>query len=198
MENPAQTPPTGDQQPKTTPKPPADLQSAELTEEQRKVVQELVKPRVYLEWITPAYRQTEKSKGWYIVMGLIVLLFVIYGMFSGDSYGWIVSITFLVLAGVYYLSELKAVPAVKVEISQMGVKYGARFFPYNQLKSFWILNEDNARYLHLILTKGGSIDIIVPAETNIAQLREYLLLQIPEEEGKEESFSDHLIRNLGL
>jgi len=186
MENPSQSASNEAQQP------------PELTDEQRKVVQELVKPQIYLEWITPAYRQTEKSKGWYLVMGLIVLTFVLYGMLSGDASGWIVSITFLILAAVYYLGELKAVPALKVEVSQLGVKYGSRFYRYDQLKSFWILNEDNARYIHLLIRKGGSMNIIVPEETNIAQLREYLLLQIPEEEGREETFSEQLIRNLGL
>lgn len=185
---------------KTASEAPPEEGVAQLTEEELKAVQELVKPRIYMQWIAPAYRQTEKSKGWYILMGLIVLVFVIYGMLAGDSYGWIVSITFLILAGAYYLTELKPVPAIKVVVSQLGIKVGTRYFPYNQVKSFWILNEDNARHLNLILTKGAprTTSIIVPEEVSIAQLREYLLLQIREEEGKEESFSEQLIRNLGL
>lgn len=168
--------------------------------ETQEALQKLVQPKVHMQWITSAYRQTEKSKAWYLLMGLIVLVFVLYGMFAGDSSGWIVSITFLVLAGTYYLSELKPAPAVKIQVSQLGITFGARFIPYNKMRSFWLLNEQNARYLNLTLLKGASrnVSIIVPEEVNMARLREYLLTQIPEEEGREESFTDQLIRNLGL
>jgi hypothetical protein len=182
-------------------KPAQGLQNAaNIDTETQQALQKLVQPKVHMQWITPAYRQTEKSKGWYLIMGLIVLIFVIYGMFSGDSSGWIVSITFLVLAATYYLTEMKPAPAVKVQISQLGVTFGPRFIPYNQMKSFWLLNEQNARHLNLTLLKGASrnLSIIVPEEVNMARLREYLLRQIPEEEGREESFTDQLIRNLGL
>ena len=132
-------------------------------------------------------------------MGIVILGFVLYGMFTTDSYGWIISITFLILAGVYYLNDLKPVPMIRVIITQLGIRFGGQYFPFNQLKSFWILNEENARHLNLTLSKGNkTVSIILPEGMNLGQLREFLLIQIPEEEGVEESFSEQLIRNLGL
>ena len=150
-----------------------------------------------MEWSATAYRQTEKSRGWYAVMGLIVLIFVIYDLLTG---GWIVSVTFLILAGVYYYLETKRVPTVRVVISDHGVRFGPRYFLYNQIKSFWILHDGDVRHLNLNLHKGATrrIDIIIAPDINIGQLRDYLLLQIVEEEGKKEPFSDQLIRNIGL
>ena len=154
-------------------------------------------PQVFMEWLTPAYRQTEKSKAWYVVMGLALLLFVIYDLMSG---GWVVSVTFLILAGVYYLNEAKPVPIVQVKVSDHGVRFGAQYFSYDQLKSFWILNNPEVRTLYVSTYKGvdRQIAIMLPEDLNIAKLREYLQLQITEEQGKKESFSDQLIRNLGL
>jgi hypothetical protein len=154
-------------------------------------------PRIFMEWLTLAYRQTEKSKGWYGFMGLIILLFIAYDLMTG---GWIVSVTFLILAGVYYLSESKRAPVVKVTISDHGIRFGAQYFQYDQLKSFWILNDPEARTLHLTAYKGVNrqISIMIPEDINIVKLREYLLLELSEEQGKKESFSDQLIRNLGL
>lgn len=174
-------------------------QPTQDTERAQTEQESFTEPKILMEWITTAYRQTEKSKAWYIGMGLIVLIFVIYGLFS-DAYGWIVSVTFLILAGTYYLTELRRVPTVKVTISDHGIRFGARFFPYNQIKSFWILNEEGVRNLHLSTFKGTvkEVSIILAEDVNIAKLRDYLLLQIPEEEGKKENFSDQLIRNLGL
>lgn len=154
-------------------------------------------PSIFTEWTTLAYRQTEKSKGWYGFMGLIVLLFIAYDLLTG---GWVVSITFLILAAVYYLSESKPAPVVKVTISDHGIRFGTQYFPYDQLKSFWILNDPEVRMLYLTSYKGVNrqISIMIPEEVNIIKLREYLLLELTEEQGKKESFSDQLIRNLGL
>ncbi len=157
-------------------------------------------PVVYIEWIAPAYRQTEKSKGWYAIMGLIILVFVLYGLFFSDSSGWIVSITFLILAAVFYMGELKTAPSLNMKIMANGVKSGNKFYAYQQIKSFWVLNEANARYLHITLKKGTPrhISIVIPDDMNMTELRDILILHIPEEEGREESFSEQLIRNLGL
>lgn len=156
-------------------------------------------PIVYMQWVTTAYRQTEKGKAWYAIMGLVVMVFVIYGLLS-DAYGWIVSLTFLLLAGVYYMTELKRAPVVQVSISDHGVRFGSRYFPYGQLKSFWIISDEGIRNLHLSTYKGAQreVSIMLAENINIAKLRDFLLAQIPEEEGKKESFSDHLIRNIGL
>jgi len=156
-------------------------------------------PEVIMEWITTAYRQTEKSKAWYAMMGVLVLIFVIYGLFS-DSYGWIVSITFLLLAGVYYLTEMKPVPTVKVTVSDHGIRFGGRYFTFNEIKSFWIITDEGVRNLHLSFYKGAQREVVImiAPTANVAKLRDYLLQQIPEEEGKKDRFSDQLIRNLGL
>ena len=160
----------------------------------------LPQTRVLMEWIVPAYLKVDKSIGWYIAMGLVVLFFVIYGLFFSDRYGWIVSITFLILAGVYYLSDLKPAPLVRVSITELGIRFGARFYSYDQIKTFWIINTDDVRKIHLSLYKGASrqTEIIVPIEINMAHVRDYLKTHIREEEGRKESFSDQLIRNLGL
>jgi hypothetical protein len=154
-------------------------------------------PVVFVEWLTPAYRQTEKSKAWYAIMGIVLFLFILYDLMTG---GWVVSITFLILAGVYYMSESKRAPVVKVTISDHGIRFGAQYFQYDQLKSFWILSLPEEKILYLTTYKGVNrqIAILMPEEVNIAKLREYLQLQATEEQGKKESFSDQLIRNLGL
>ncbi|MDP2690934.1 MAG: hypothetical protein U1C97_00475 [Candidatus Gracilibacteria bacterium] len=154
----------------------------------------------FIAWTTLAYRQTEKPLSWYLLMGVVVVLFVLYGFFSTDPYGWVVSITFLIMAGVYYLSELKRAPAVRIIVSERGIRFGGRFFPYNDIKSFWILNLGDEHKLHISLYKGTQreIDMMIAADINLTRLRSLLLLHLAEEEGKKESFSDQIIRNLGM
>lgn len=154
-------------------------------------------PKIFLEWQTPAYLQAEKSKGWYLLMGLIVLLFVIYDVMTG---GYVVSMTFLLFAAVYYFLERNKAPIIKVAITDVGIRFGGQFFQYREIQSFWILSEDGLRTLHIKPISGinREIAIFIPDETPLSRVRELLKPQIAEEEGKKESFSDQLIRNLGL
>jgi len=154
--------------------------------------------QIFMEWVTPAYPMFEKSWGWYFLMMVIVLGFVAYDVWTG---GWIVSVTFLLMAAVYFISQLKPTPTlVKVQITDHGVRFGQRFYEYSQLKSFYLILDEDYKVLYLSVLKGleRRISILITEEVNTAILREYLLLQIREEVGKKESFSDQLIRNLGL
>lgn len=151
---------------------------------------------IFAEWqITPVAYQ--KSKGWYAFMALIVLLFVLYDLWTG---GWIMSVTFLLMAGVYYLYELKPAPRLQVLISDHGISFGGKFYSYAEIKSFWLIQDDGVRSLHVKTLKGIQRELAMdlPFGLSIPKLRDYLLLNIPEEAGKRESFSDQLIRNLGL
>ena len=171
----------------------------ENTENKAATGQDFAQPKIFVEWMAPASQKTEKGLGWYVVMGMVVLAFVLYGLFSGEG-GWIISITFLVLAGAFYLTELKPVPVLRVSVTESGIRYGAKSFQYSDIKSFWIINDEGLRSLHLKLYKGvpREISILIPQELNLSLLRDYLLLQLTEEEGRKESVSDQFIRNLGL
>lgn len=157
--------------------------------------------KVFMDWVCPAYLQPEKGIGWYITMGIIVLAFVAYGlMSSAGEYGWIVSITFLLMAGVYYMSQMSTPPIVKVDITDHGIRFGAKFYNYSDIKTFWIIDNEDIISLNFTVSKGTNrrVTILIPIEINRAQLKNYLVNFIIEEEGKQESFSDQLIRNLGL
>jgi|CXWL01.1.fsa_nt_gi hypothetical protein len=161
--------------------------------------QDFALPKTFVEWFSPAYRKTEKGMAWYVLMGLVVLAFVLYGLLSGEG-GWVISITFLVLAGAYYLSEMKPAPVLKVTISDHGIRYGTKTYQYSDIRSFWIINDEGVRSLHLRLYKGSirEVSIMIPEELNLSLMRDYLLLQLTEEVGRKENVSDKLIRNLGL
>ncbi len=153
-----------------------------------------------IEWIAPASPQGIKTMGWYVFMGMMVLFFVVYGLLSQDSYSWVISVTFLLMAGVYYFFEMKPKGYLRISISELGIFYAGQFYAFSQIKSFWILNDPDHRALHFRTYAGAlrELSILIPIEVDIGKVREYLKFQIPEEEGRRESFSDQLIRNLGL
>ena len=156
------------------------------------------KNRALMAWETPEYIHHDKDKRWYIIAGSVVLFFVLFGIFTGSLS---MAIAFLLLAGVYYIMQQQKPKQVHVIISEMGIHFGHRYYPYNLIESFWILyHPPQVTTLNIRLVKGvdRNISIELGEEVNPGDLRDYLLTQIPELEGKEESFTDALVRRLKL
>jgi hypothetical protein len=154
--------------------------------------------RVIESWEAEEYVTHEKDKRWYMIAGGITLFFILYGILTNSAS---MAIAFLLLAMVYYVFQLQQAKKVHVILSELGIQFGPRFYPYNTIQSFWILyNPPHLTTLNLKLTKGIDRHIIIQlgAEVNPGDLREYLLTQIPELEGQEETFTDSIIRKFKI
>jgi hypothetical protein len=153
---------------------------------------------IAIRWKAPAYRYMEKTIGWYATMGAIILIFVLWGILT-DSY--IVSVTFLILAAVYYMLQKDRPPMLNVEISDMGIKFGKTLYKYSDIDAFWLYYEPpelHALNFRIKRKLESQISIDFPEDLPVATLRDYLLGQIPEKLNMEEPFTDSLIRHLGL
>lgn len=154
--------------------------------------------RAIFSWETPEYIHHEKDKRWFMIAGAVVLLFVLIGIFTGSAS---MAIAFILLGGVYYITQQQKPRNVNVIISEMGVHFGPRFYPYNTIQSFWILyNPPHLTTLNLRLNKGlvKIISIELTQGISPGDLRDYLLTQVPEQAGKEEGFVDALARKFKL
>jgi hypothetical protein len=149
------------------------------------------------EWQARAYPSYQKSKAWYAFMMFLILMLVLYDLWTG---GWIMSLTFLLLAGVYYFFELKPSPMFFVVVNDEGITFGKKPYLYQDLESFWMLQVEGLRSLVLKLRKGvpREVSIPIPLEMDLPKLRSYLLLHLTEETGKKEAFTDQVIRHFGL
>ena len=154
--------------------------------------------RAVFFWETPEYAHHEKSNKWYMVAGGILLFFVLIGIFTGSAS---MAIAFLLLGGVYYISHQKKPKHIHVIISELGINFGHRYYPYNIIDSFWVLYQPpHLTTLNLKLNKGAMrvISIELSKEISPGDLRDYLLTQVPEQEGKEEGFIDAISRKFKL
>ena len=154
--------------------------------------------RAVFFWETPEYIHHEKSNKWYMVAGGILILLVLIGVFTGSAS---MAIVFLLLGGVYYISHQQKPKQVHVIISELGIHFGHRYYPYNIIDSFWVLYQPpHLTTLNLKLSKGAMriISIELSEEISPGDLRDYLLTQVPEQEGKEEGFIDAISRKFKL
>jgi hypothetical protein len=150
-----------------------------------------------IQWQAPSFHYKEKTWKWYLVMGFIVLIFVLYGLYT-QSY--VTAITFIVFAAVYYYLQKEKPKMVNVGVSESGIQFGKHFFPYGNIKEFWIYYEPDLHSLNISIVKKvfSVVNIDVPLDMPTSILRDYLLRYIPEVKDKQETLTENIIRNFGL
>jgi len=153
--------------------------------------------RVVIAWQAPEYIQHHRGKRWYIAALIIVILIAAVSIITDNL---TLALAILAFAGVYYYLQTHHPPKnIEIRLTEMGIYVGDRFFPYSNIKSFWIIYHDGVKTLNLRITRHYHSDIIIQFDgQDPVAVRQYLVGQIPEWEGKEESLSDIFIRLLKL
>jgi len=140
---------------------------------------------VLVEWTFPEYTKRSRSKGWYIVVGVLLALALIYAI-------WTMNILFAVILvlGVFIIVVQNFQPArsVSVIIGEDGVIMDQSFYPYKILKNFWIIYEPpEIKYLYLGFKRSVRGQLSIPLhDVNPIQVREMLLNYIEEDFEKED------------
>ncbi len=149
-----------------------------------------------IEWICPAYFHYKKGWKWFSIAGSVILGAVIYSLVTGE---WLSAIVFILLSGVYAMHYLQPIPLLHTGISKLGIQIGNKFYGFNQLKTFWINYNPPFSTLHVILANKmqKEIEINLVHQDPVA-VRNMLINEIPELEGRSESFMSILARLLRL
>ncbi len=152
-----------------------------------------LKKDAVIQWEAPAYVQHDKDWKWFIGAGIVDFLLCVYAIFIGN---WTLLIALVLLSSVYVWQHGNVPRNIEIVISKTGINVGGKEYSYQNIKSFWIIYKppmvktlnlrSNSRFLPDIAIQLG--------EQDPAQLRAYLCSQIREEEGKEESTVDAIIR----
>lgn len=150
-----------------------------------------------MRWYAPEFPHHQRGWLWYVIAGLFNASFIAYAAWSGS---WTMLAVFIVLPAVFLISQRKKPTAVEVVISPYGVKFGALRIPYSNIKSFWIFHEPpQTDELHLLTNNKLNPEITIPLMgSNATTLRQYLITQVPEWEGKKQSLVDILVHFLKL
>lgn len=146
-----------------------------------------------VQWTAPEFQHYDRGPLWFTIGGILVLLLVLYGIWTGS---WTESIVFLLLASVYYLTHHEQPRQFDVMISEMGIKFGDKTYPYSNIKNFWILyHPPHVKKLGFRPLEGWAHDVHISLEDqDPVVLRNLLITQIPEWEGKQESMTEIITR----
>ena len=150
-----------------------------------------------ISWTAPEYFQHPKSKRWYIIAGIVVVLAVAYAAYTGN---WSMAAAMVVFAGVYqYLHKYQPPRDIQIAITDLGMKVGHMFFPYSHIQAFWLIYKHDLKTLNLRVAGNYWADIVIYLnDQDPVEIRSFLVGQIPEWEGKDERLGDLLLRKLKL
>lgn len=150
------------------------------------------------QWFIPEYTQHERGQLWYVVLGIISALFIIYAIWTANFLFAIIVLLAIIILLVRHANQPMS---LVVSIHEDGLVVGESFFPYQDLKSFWIIFEPpHVKTLYFDFQNHWRPRLPVPLQDeNPLAIREILLQYLGEDLSREgEPTSDALSRILKL
>jgi len=139
-----------------------------------------------ISWQAPEFRHYPKNAGWYITLISVAVLTVAFfiivesDIFAGVSIG--------LIAVLIVLFSRQKPQLVNVELNNKGVKFDNLFYPYKQLKYFWVVNNPRHKTINFHTTAFLNNILILELENqNPETTREFLLQYLPEHHETDET-----------
>lgn len=151
-----------------------------------------------ISWEALDHIQEEKSADWFWIVGIISAGIAILAIYFGN-----ILFALLILLAIFTSFMATHIPPkiVRYEINRKGVIVGDILYPYSNLKSFFVIDEDGYDRDRLILksTKALMPYIILPLGSDVLpdEIREYLLEYLDEEE-MYEPWGERFMSGLGF
>lgn len=144
-------------------------------------------------WYAPQFLRFRRGWIWYLLAALFDAAFLVYAIYTQS---WTMAAVFAVLPVVYLIENRSKPEPVQVIVSQYGIKFGVFKIAFSDMRGFWVLHEPPyVDELHLLTNNKLHPEITIPlVGTDPTTLRQYLVTQIPEIEGKKQDFMDVLTR----
>ena len=145
-----------------------------------------------IRWKAPDYYTFEKSPYWSFAVGLIAILLSLVLLYTNNIFPIIIIILAVIVT--FQVSHEKP-KAEEFAIDEGGLVARNEYFPYLELKSFWITSHGTKKILYFEPVNQFKAPIAIPlGQQSAAEARFFLLKYLPERMGYSELLSDKLIR----
>lgn len=155
--------------------------------------------RTVLSWKAPEYHHYKKGQWWFPLQALLTLVLVTYFILTNQ---YLVAII-VVLGAIIIYRLAHAEPVVfPVIFSAEGIKFRERFWPFQDLKTFWITSsgrDGQIRKLYLKSVERFSGLITIPLiHQDSEKVRTFLKQHLPEAHEASEDLADRINRWLKI
>ncbi|MFA5995126.1 MAG: hypothetical protein WCW27_06485 [Patescibacteria group bacterium] len=141
--------------------------------------------KILAEWQVPEYIKYQHFFGWYLGAGLIGGFFFIHALINRN---FLFVIIIALIALISYLHERNEPALIELLITEDGLVFGEKFYPYREFTSFWIVYEPpDVKTLYFTNNKTLRSEFPIHLENqNPITIRQLLLNYLPEDIEKEE------------
>jgi hypothetical protein len=149
---------------------------------------------VQYEWSVKEYEQHDRSKNWYVVMGLLGAALIAYGVISGNYLFALITVLFGIIL---FMQDMVTPMEVYFAVTNIGIVIGKKFYRYGELNNFWIIyNPPFTKNLYLSQNNVLRHRIQVPLyDFDPRPIRDYLNQFLEEDlDQEEEPLSDRMSR----
>jgi hypothetical protein len=151
---------------------------------------------IVISWEAPEFVYTKNTPDWFWGIGILTIAGSIASFLLHNALFGIL----ILIGGVLLMIFSRKKPEnLQVDLSEIGIRIGDEFLPYEKINAFSIHVDKHEHYKIFLRTKKeGNVDTIAPIANDIdpGQVREFLLNYIQEEELQENIFQQ-LMERLG-
>lgn len=151
--------------------------------------------KTLLSWTFPELPHYHRSRGWYVGIGVFAVLMLAWAVFQRNPLFAIIII--LLVAILAFQSRLKP-KILTTNITEDGIEIGQRFYPYDDIRKFWIFYKPpHVKILYVGFKSALRPVLGIPLEkANPLKIREELLAFLEEDLSKEEEPASDAIGRL--
>lgn len=150
-----------------------------------------------IAWRAPEFKEHERGQLWIFAMSVLAIGLIIYGILT-DSIAF--SVVIILVAGVFFLTHNHKPQIVEVIITDLGIKFGERFYSFEDVKVFWIIfDPPHVKTLNFRTSRGVVREVCIQLEDqNPSEIRAFLGAHLSEWKNRTETLAEILIRILKL
>lgn len=149
-----------------------------------------------LEWRAHEYVHQEKSKQWFLGVGIVGGGISLFSVILGN---FLFAFLTILVIGLLFIYEVRGPKEYDYAITSRGLKMNNRIFEYPNLRSFWIFEHENGENELSVESKKQFVPHIkIPiGDTDLELIRTVLKRFLPESH-QEEGLTEILARRFGL
>lgn len=165
----------------------------------------------YLKWQIPSHRKPDRSKNWYILASIFIVVAIFFCFFAisswhivflGRSANFLFALIILISAIIVMINEGQPTTMLNCELGPEGFKLAGRLYDYNSLKNFSVIYKPRESLKNLYFEFNSSISqtLSIPLRSmDPLIVRNFLLKYLKEDlERTDEPLSEQLTKMLKL
>jgi len=149
--------------------------------------------KILISWTAPEFIRYEKGRGWYIGLGFISLALIIIALFMQN---YLFALIIAMAAFLIYVQAVKRPKEITFIISGEGITINDKTYPISDIRSFWIFEEPELRYISLLSKRLTQPHMSLPLADQDPQSIRRALLNFIQEKKQEETFSEIIVRKI--